>query len=167
MGDGTLTILSFPPTFIIKGRYSRITKGTQWGSVKWIPTAVPKDLSDAKLRELARDAVFGLGGVHISDVWELLPWSWMADWCSNIGDWLQSKRNKIPVVPRNICIMQMRETKGSWTRADNESWLSGGGGTTTLLTKERFMGSGSLSASIPFLNGGQLSILGALLATRR
>lgn len=166
-GDGTLTILSFPPTFIIKGRYSRITKGSQWGSVKWVPTAVPKDMSNESLRKLARDAVFGVGGVHISDVWELLPWSWMVDWSSNIGDWLQSRRNRIPVVPRDICIMQYRETKGSWTRADQETWLAGGGGTTLLETKERFMGVDSLSASIPFLNGGQLSILGALVAARR
>lgn len=165
--EDTLSILSFPSSTIIYGRMSRITKGKQWGSVKWVPTAVPKDLSNSSLRRLARDAVFGLGGVHISDVWELLPWSWMVDWCSNIGDWLQAKRNKIPVVPRDVCIMTYRETKSSWTRADQVLWVSGGGGTSVLETKERALGSGSLSASIPFLNGGQLSILSALIAARR
>lgn len=165
--EDVLSILSFPSSTILYGKMSRITKGRQWGTVRWIPTAIPTDLSNESLRKLARDAVFGLGGVHISDVWELLPWSWMVDWCSNIGDWLQAKRNKIPVVPRDICIMQYRETKTTWSRTDQNLWVSGGDGTCILETKERFLGSGSLSASIPFLNGGQLSILGALAATRR
>lgn len=164
---GVYTILSFPPSYLIDARISRVGRGSMWGTIRWVPTAIPKDMSNKNLQQLARNAVFGIGGVHLSDVWELLPWSWMVDWCSNVGDWLQSRRNKIPVAARDICIMKYRETKGSWSRTDSQTWVGGGGGTVLLETKERFLGVDSLSASIPFLNGGQLSILGALVATRR
>jgi len=143
------------------------TKGDQWGTCRWVPTALPTDMSNQGLRKIASDAVYGKSGNHISDVWNLLPWSWMIDWVSNTGDFIESHANTIPCDIRDICIMRHLLTTWSWKRSDAHTWAKGGEGEVRLETKERFMGSYSLSASIPFLNGGQLSILGALIASRR
>ncbi|UJQ85071.1 MAG: putative maturation protein [Alvestavirus fundivicinum] len=152
---------------IVSHQRSWQTTARQWGTVRWVPTVVPNDLSDPALRKMAMDAVFGRTGNHISDIWNLLPWTWFADWFTNLGDFLDANVNRIPVMPQHLCIMRNVKTINTWDRADQLEWLKGGTGTTTLETKERFLGNSSLTASLPFLNGSQLSILGALVASSR
>lgn len=53
------------------------------------------------------------GGLNLSpDVlvtaWELMPWSWLIDWCTSYGDILRATRNAIPVTWSKVAVM--RET---------------------------------------------------------
>lgn len=143
------------------------TVGEQWGTVRWVPTLLPKRLTPPVTRKLAHDAVLGLSGNHISDVWNLIPWSWLIDWAVNIDSFLKATNNAIPCQPVDVCIMRHLTTKTRWVYQQVAGGtMSGGTGTTTLETKERFANVGpGLTASIPFLNGGQLSILGSLLSS--
>lgn len=59
-------------------------------------------------------------------------------------------------------------TKTSRIRTDNlQQVYQGGTGDAAYETKTRVINGGTLSASIPFLNARQLSILGALIIQRK
>nr|UJQ85498.1 MAG: putative maturation protein [Leviviridae sp.] len=139
------------------------TERRTWGTCRWTPTALPKDLSDIALRRLANSLVFGLN-LRPGILWEALPWSWLFDWFANVGDYINSYSNVVPASIGNICIMQQTETVTSLSRVltDFNNQPAGGTGTRILSDKTRQIGSLSLSASIPFLGARQLSVLGAL-----
>jgi hypothetical protein len=147
--------------------YSNIER---WGTVRWIPEHLPDHrYSSKELAGLARRLVFGLNGISAKQLWDAIPWTWMVGWFSNVGEFLQAHSNTIPLTHSVPCIMTKTESKTSWTRNQPESvenWF-GGYGDAGHTTKERTVSPGSLSATIPFLNRRQLSILGALAIQRR
>jgi hypothetical protein len=49
-----------------------------------------------------------LGHEALVTFWELMPWSWLIDWCTSYGDILAATRNAIPVTWSKVAIM--RET---------------------------------------------------------
>lgn len=139
-----------------------------WGVARWKPTAgVEIPVSDgALLRQvtgLSPDAI-------LTNVWEALPWSWLADWFTGIGNIIQAG-NRTIATPVSACIMRRRRTKatsmprridqdpshpyvleaGQFTWWDHERSISGGFTDTALL---------------PTLGANQLSILGSLAVTR-
>lgn len=143
-----------------------VTTGEMWGTVRWLPSQLPGLITPPPSRKLVYDAITGKSGNHISDVWQLLPWSWMGDWFSNMGSFLEAHANRIPCVATEVWIMRHQRTVTSWERADSQLWAAGGTGSSTYETKERLAGNDSLSVYLPYLNGGQLSILGALASSR-
>jgi hypothetical protein len=63
--------------------------------------------------------------------------------------------------------MTLTETYETWVRTDLlTKEIVGSDGVRILRTKERAQSSGSLSVTLPFLNGRQWSILGALALQR-
>lgn len=44
-----------------------------------------------------------------STLWNMLPWSWMVDWFTTIGQHLNATRTGIPFRPTKLCIMQKTE----------------------------------------------------------
>jgi len=148
----------------IRGYYTKETTGTRWATVRWLPdyTLIPS------ASDLDREAWMLAFGLHlsISDLWELLPWSWLIDWFTNFGDILMSQRNHVPVFPSNLCVMTQTRTV---TTCVATSGLPQGvtmSGTTkrTFTTQERSVPALVTypSASLPFLGAGQLSILASL-----
>lgn len=94
---------------------TKITKQTQykcWGHAKWKPTTLPPSGGNVALYELARRATLGLYA-DPSTAWELMPWSWLADWFGTIGDFLNASRNFIPAKCVQVNIMQQKETSFS------------------------------------------------------
>lgn len=103
----------------------------------------------------------------VATAWELFPWSFMIDWFSNVGDLITAANNTVPVEASSVNCMQHRMTSVSWSRADYENDFSGGTALFTRETKRRDVSFGpGLTLSLPLLSGGQLSILGALSASR-
>ena len=144
--------------------YRKTSTEDVWGWIKWTcsPPSLPSDTSE--MRALATKAALGLY-IDFSTAWNLIPWSWLVDWFSNVGDVLTIQRNIIPAVPSHILIMRKTTTLLSIEGGDN--------GTTTLspllgtyTTKARDPASYSITAELPFLTGRQWSILGSLAAVR-
>lgn len=104
----------------------------------------------------------------LATLWELVPWSWFADWFFRIGDFIAATNNTLGLRWGRICVMRTSigrtsydvdySTKPSWVTL-NGTWHS------YFERKERhptypiiplpFLG-------LPILNYGQLSILAAL-----
>lgn len=83
----------------------------KWGSARWQldangRLAQTKDLDD--VRRLASSAIKGMT-VDAHTAWSLTPWSWLIDWASNAGDWIESSRNVIGASPSGkVCLMTER-----------------------------------------------------------
>ncbi|UJQ85450.1 MAG: putative maturation protein [Alehxovirus faecadaptatum] len=155
----------------ITARKTRVTRVRSWGTIRWRPTAVPKDLRRQDLGRVARKLVFGLQhrGIDGLQAWNALPFSWLADWFSNYGEWLAANRNVIPAAPTGPCnIMTLSETYVTWQRTDGyKDLITGAEGVRILRTKERAQSSGSLSVHLPLATARQLGILLALNLQRR
>lgn len=60
------------------------------GTVKWTPRGSAYTTSDPNLRDHVFDRALGLSPMQlVTNAWELLPWSWLADWFGNTGDFLK------------------------------------------------------------------------------
>ena len=135
-----------------------------WGHVKWFPTEY-FPTADADMKALAVRAVLGL--YHsFSSFWEVIPWSWLIDYFSNVGDLLSSMRNECGLTHSVPQIMDTNRITSNLVLKNGPTW----GGFSPLQcvqeSKNRATVSASLSASIPILTDGQWSILGALLASK-
>lgn len=147
------------------------TKRTVWGYVRWTPTADFSKIAGNKdaLQRAAINAAYGLKIDYVT-AWNLFPWSWLADWFSNIGDWLESHRRVVPIIPG---IPRICETTVSVYHfrnlAQSNLALEPGTHCPTLQTirKTRNAASASLpSAYLPLLTGRQIGILSSLFVLR-
>jgi hypothetical protein len=115
----------------------------------------------------ARRAVYGLSFDLVS-AYNLMPWSWLIDYFSSTGDFLEATRNVVGASPGNTNIMVHTLRTAVLTPSSSFHGLTGGGGIQVRETKERFVGSGftGLNSTVPVLTNRQVSILGALAITR-
>lgn len=137
--------------------------------VRWNAAFAPTVLnSPEEMRRLARNAVLGLT-LDSSTLWEALPWSWLIDWCSTMGDYFKANRNIIPASLAGVYIMRHTQTEYSWGGtqfAYGEGYCSGG--TINRVSKTRSASIPVLPiAHFPFLSGNQMGILGSLAVMRR
>lgn len=147
------------------------TEREKWVSTRWVPTTDLSTMTDDELRARANRIVFGLD-LSFATLWEAMPWSWLIDWFSNVGDIMSQTRNTIPVKHDGSCVM--RRTR---TRLTSVTPVSGPGlghfranagpysVRTELLRTPMFFGP-MPEFNLPFLNGRQLSILSAIVVTR-
>jgi hypothetical protein len=158
---GTLTGL---PVTVLKYKLASITQRTRWATTRFVPTTLPpRDESDYRRRAI--QIVLGMD-LSPSTAWQLMPWSWLIDWFGNVGDYLVQFNNTCPVRATPPCLMTYTKTIETLTRTDTQSGMLGGAAVKQRETKSRAIVVPTLTASIPFLTGRQLSILGALAITR-
>lgn len=152
-------------------KLDKLTRKRVWGTIRWRPTAVPKDIGYQSLGRQARRLVHGIDhyGIDAAQAWNAIPFSWLADWFGNFGEWLAAHRNDVPAAPTGPCnIMTLTETYENWTRTDAATTLfKGAEGLRVLRTKEREQSSGTLSVHLPLATARQFSILAALNLQRK
>lgn len=150
------------------GRRSRTTHADRWGTIRWKPTTTPGHTpTDADRIKLARQVVLGMtSSATIKGLWDLVPWSWIVDWFTNAANFAIANANTIPATHNGACIMTHTRTEYQYEVTAMTSGYTGGGGSASYETKERFVGSASASVHIPYLNGDRLKILGALFVQR-
>jgi hypothetical protein len=169
--DTLTTTNSAPSTFQTVHRLrTRTTSRTVWGYVKYSPTAGfhPNIVSNKDLESLARKIVLGMT-LDASTAWNALPWSWLADWYGNVGDWLSAHRNLVPCTATVPRICETTRTSYNWVLESSNIGLEKGqhACTGTLVSKSREIVSAALpSADLPFLTGRQVGILASLAASR-
>jgi len=163
------------------GRTFRGTKYTsysykEWASCRWLATSstpqIPED--DSALRYLAVRNAYGLNSRGaLEAAYELTPWSWLMDWYSNIGDFLQATNNSLGLVPGSMCVMRHSTGRQVSRFTDVPPNLTISGlDERTYERKERRVIDSPVAfpmATLPVLTTGQWSILGSLtyLRTRK
>jgi hypothetical protein len=134
------------------------------GHCRWVPTMDISHLSQPEMTALAKKAVLGLT-VDFSTLWEAMPWSWLIDWGTSMGDFLKAQRNIIPAQLETVTISRALETTYTWPGAD---W---GYGRITPINIRRWGGYRkplvvAPTAHLPFLSGEQVGILASLAIMR-
>lgn len=157
----------------LDGLTNTSTKANRWATMRWslAPGAGLPARGSGDEHWLAVRAVLGLDPSAITSViWELIPFSWLADWYGSIGDFLMTTRNLIPVRAGSCCVMTQVETQFSATcKAPSRDFIYSTPYTQKYVTKARAVlsaPSSPLQAELPALSLGQLSILGSLSVLR-
>lgn len=149
--------------------WDAFTHEVVWGSVRWKPDLANYPYTDAELHSLAKKAVLGLT-IDPSTVWELLPWSWLTDWFSNVGAYLSANRNIIPASPSNLCIMREFQTVYTSKKAPTASHVAGLSVNYDcnwkIHSKTRKPASSQLAARLNWLSPTQWGILASLAILR-
>jgi hypothetical protein len=152
----------------------------RWATVHWkadMPSGLP-DTDDERLR-LAMRAAFG-GTIDGSTLWELMPWSWLIDWNTNMSEFISSKRNIVGASPVKNCLMKTTQAVWSFHLGATSNPLpddfhdlsvTSTPGKGRFIRKERLINlepSATTTGEISLINGDvfKQSILGALSIQR-
>ena len=150
---------------VISARRETITISRQWVTLRWRPSSRLPSASKRQRQWLARKAVLGLG-LDPSVVYQLMPWTWMADWFSTAGANLRANNNRVPCHATDICVMTERKTSVAWVPTTFPEY--GGAGSYAKVTdKDRVVSATfGTTATLPIIDSWRASILGSLAATR-
>lgn len=151
-----------------KIRLNYKTTSTYWYSVRAHLSVL---LSQREIQSLAFRTTLGLDTVSVSSLWELLPWSWLIDWFSDMGDILAAHRTGIPFTYSHLNIMCKTEYRinGSFpsVRPTMSVTLANPDGTAVHKTRTPVPIVWAFpTLRIPYLGARQWSILSSLLILR-
>lgn len=170
--DSTQKVVVESHLILLNGNHKQSKNTRVWGSATWkMDAGSPlRTANSEQLFALSRKAVMGLT-VDASTSWNLMPWSWLLDWASNAGDWIESNRNIVGARPTSsVCIMT-RSSVANEIRTQIppiHKSLTGGICQSLLLRRKReVISSGVLpEMGVQLLTGRQSAILGSLATLR-
>lgn len=162
------TLISYRDTYYEK---------SEWATVRWRMNEVSsrywKEHNGYEpIMTQARKLVLGATSYEaLATAWELLPWSWLADWFGNIGDTIAACNNSLGCYPVSACFMRSIWTKSTYTPKTQSSWIRVSNDPQEQeVTKRRFLlpltGYYIPSFALPILTEKQLTILGSLAALK-
>lgn len=97
------------------------------GSVRWIPTRdFAKDLRTLSHINLAFKKVFDLEAIDAETLWNMIPFTWLADYFINIGAYLKANAGMVQVTPKDICILRRIESSEYCYRSSEHPGMSVG-----------------------------------------
>jgi hypothetical protein len=96
-------------------RITSISRQEIWATVRWYPTSAPPfDPSDAGRIKAARKLVSGMTVEGLlNGLWEVIPWTWIVDWFTDIHGYAMGASNTIPALPKSACLMVDTKTEHS------------------------------------------------------
>jgi len=147
------------------GAFDVNTVQTVRAHTRWTPNGDFSLLrTDQDKRRLVTRALLGLT-VDFSTLWEPMPWSWLIDWCSNVGDFFKANRNIIPAQLADVSVI--RHTRSEYR---NQGWTDGTAviapGNVIRETKGRATSFVAPVAHFHILSGNQMGLLASLAVTR-
>lgn len=94
------------------------------GSVRWRwKNGVTVNLSKLEAFNLAVLKVFDLGELDAATIWNSIPWTWLADYFIDIGNFLQSIGDDNLVEPYDICITRRCKSTNTFYVSYKSSWI--------------------------------------------
>lgn len=160
---------------VISGKTRVLSSERVWGTATWkiAPTVNLPQLGWLENEKFLNGLAAGTADLTheaLVTAWELMPWSWLIDWCTSYGDILAATRNAIPVTWSKVAIMRETISKRIFYDYDLSStnWtvLTETGNYYELGTrKERFrpvLLPFSLPCFIPLIEEGHWQILASL-----
>lgn len=170
-GDPVTTFVGIDHRTTIDGRslYGYETSSWSqktWGYATWHLDDHKSIIGDDKLMQRALASLRGVDNIlSLSNLWELLPWTWLLDYFGNVGDILASNQNTVGASHGGyacICVHSIAKMNCKPERPEFVPPYS-----SRFETKSRTQVPSILSANLPYLNGDQVSILASIGATRR
>lgn len=155
-------------------RGSVTVKNEAWATIRWKPTeSLPYHPDDSRYRNHIRNVVLGLTPEGMAKgLWNVIPWTWLAGWFTNIGSLVLSRSNSIGASWGHACFMSQQTV----TIVGSDLVVTGSGGkyidakpsgTYTHITKSRVTGTAATPGFfMPMLDMSRLSVLGALVLQR-
>jgi len=132
--------------------------------VRWKAAYALDKLNQREMSNLATRAVLGLT-VDFATLWEAMPWSWMIDWGTNIGNYLKANRN---IIPASLVGVWLTKYSTVSTKMGPVDWsyhhMNGLSVERTDITRRKVVV--TPTAHFPFLSGNQMGILASLAVTR-
>jgi len=96
--------------FSVTGKWIDRYTHRVWGTVQWYCPNWNnpfKDLNDKELTLKTRQILAGVNSAGaLAAAWEIIPWSWLVGWFSNVDDVVNATANSTEMRHRGICIMQ-------------------------------------------------------------
>lgn len=154
-------------------KVSITVKKAVWSTIRWKPLSPPPyNQGDESQNRFVKRLIFGATPEGMAKgLWDVIPWTWLIGWFTNIGKYTLAFSNTVPAGYGDACLMRSVLT----TRTPGQVTYSGGAkgnlsvsGTTTKSWKMRTVAPASITPgfSMPFLDMSKLSILGSLAAQR-
>jgi hypothetical protein len=156
-------LVSNPPNAWTEGSYIDSATRRMWASITWKP-AVALDTSFEETDRF-RKILWGLDPSQLSEnIWNRLPWTWLIDWAFDVSSYLRAANNSIAYLLDPVCVMKSYEGSRVFTITSFNNNLTRNveKPSLTRTAKRRRLAYPSVVASIPYLDGRQLSILGSL-----
>lgn len=148
----------------VTGDISKNTKRIIKGHIRWT-VSDNFYVSDSSMREQCALDIYGLR-LDPTSIWQAVPYSWLVNWFTNIGDFTANNRNSFNAVHSMPLLMEHKVTHVATTvkssptfDVDPFHWKEV---YNTSDEKARWPQTAGLTAQMPFLTGRQLSILGSL-----
>jgi hypothetical protein len=161
--NSNIVINSQPLTINSHLRTIETTKNIR-GTCKWQANFDAPSLTDRELWKLAARVVSGVDSAYaLSAIWELLPWSWLVDYFSNVGDLISLTNNALASPIGGVSISTVTTTNKVWY-SDNLGMMPFRFKRRTWTRDIEYPG---LSFHMPLLTHGQLSILSNLANNNR
>lgn len=182
MGSAQITVT--PGSFTVGGLYSSlfgsqtptgVRRSFSWGVATWKPSGNSPFASVPPSIPQIRNMLLGMSThQQVSNLWDALPWTWLIDYFSSVGDVLEANQGRHLVTPSGGCIMttttEVHTTKSKTVPSKaypvDQRTVTFLGGQKTGHRYSRSIASASVQAYMPNLSNGQLSILGSLLVSR-
>lgn len=146
---------------------------SQWATIHWKPTAPPPfHPMDEKWNQKTTRLVLGMTPEGMAKgLWDVIPWTWLLGWFTNIGKLTLAHSNTVPATWSEPCFMNKVEatfTAGGADATYCEQIQLSASGKRTYTTRSRAIGGGVAlpGLNLPYLDGSRLSVLGALFAQR-
>jgi len=150
--------------FTLSRVYSTIGRRQIKAHVRWKAGGNFDKINQPEMCALATKAVLGLT-LDFATFWEAMPWSWMIDWGSNVGDYFKANRNIVPATLEG-CWLSTHTTSTSDVPAITTGNRIFSAAKVVLEQKQREYVAVTPTAHFPFLSGNQLGILASLAITR-
>lgn len=142
-----------------------------WGSVTWkVNSGVVLPVKPLEQFNLAVRSALDLDALDAATVWELIPWSWLVDYFTNIGNSLKARGHRLEVTPHDICIMREFETHEDYEPTSwSQSLTLGGNGFhyRTLKTRDVWPPGTYPRPALPLISLEQWKVIVALMAKFR
>lgn len=153
----------------VKLHHSQTCVKESWATVRWKPTAPPPyHPSDERNTNNVRRIVLGLTPEGLmKGLWNVIPWTWLIGWVTNIGSYTLLHSNTVPAKWTEACFMSKSTvfTEASACEPVNcDDFGVTGMGQATRIIRTRIVG-GTIAlpgVNMPFLDMSRLSTLAAL-----
>jgi hypothetical protein len=148
------------------GTFSIITRQSLRVHCRWFPTHDFKKLGRRSSEWLVKRALHGLT-FDSSTAWEALPWTWLIDYCTDIGAYFRANRNIIGASLQDGRVWIIRHTQTEYVHQGfSAADYTFAKAVVRRESKVRRSALVSPSAWLPFLSANQLGILLSLAILR-